>query len=55
MLAPERLEPKTLAAEIQALLQFRPRPLDLDFSGASTSTSLLAELVGERTPSEAAV
>jgi predicted glycosyltransferase len=55
VLAPERLEAKTLAAEILALLRFRPRPLDLDFSGASTSASLLAELVRDRTPAEAAV
>jgi predicted glycosyltransferase len=55
MLEPERLEPATLAAEILALLSFRPRPLDLDFAGAETSARLLAGLVRDRVPAEAAV
>ena len=51
---PERLDPTTLAAEIRALLHFRPRRLDLDFGGARTSAALLAGLVRDAVPAEAA-
>jgi len=54
LLDPELLEPERLAAEIRALLQFRPQPLDLDFAGASTSAALLADLVSGARPAEAA-
>jgi predicted glycosyltransferase len=47
VLAAARLEPETLAAEMQALLEFTPRRLELDFGGAETSTRLLTELVRE--------
>jgi len=53
LLDPELLEPERLAAEIRALLRFRPQPLDLDFSGASTSASLVADLVSGARPAEA--
>jgi predicted glycosyltransferase len=54
VLAPDRLEPATLAAEIRALLRFRPRPLDLDFEGAQASATLLARLLHDALLSEAA-
>jgi predicted glycosyltransferase len=53
MLDPEQLAPETLAAEIQATLEFRPRRLDLDLSGAQTSAALLAELLEDTAPAEA--
>jgi predicted glycosyltransferase len=49
-LDPERLDPATLADEIRALLQFRPRSLELDFAGAETSANHLADLT--RAPAE---
>jgi len=49
----ERLEPARLAAEIRALLQFRPRRLDLDFGGAHTSAALLDVLVRDPLAAEA--
>ena len=48
-----RLDARTLAAEIEALFEFRPRRLELDCSGARASTELLAELVHQ--PAEVAV
>jgi predicted glycosyltransferase len=54
MLSPERLEPATLAREIERLLWFRPRPLDLDFEGAEASATFLAGLVRGALPTEAA-
>jgi predicted glycosyltransferase len=51
VLEPARLDPPTLAAEVQALLLVRPRPLELDLDGARTSGSVLAGLTGEESPS----
>jgi predicted glycosyltransferase len=53
VLPPDRLEPATLAREIRALSDFRPRRIDLDFDGAQTSTALLADLVRSELPAEA--
>jgi len=56
MLDPAQLAPKMLAAEIEATLEFRPRRLDLDFSGAQTSAALLAGLLeGAALPEKVAV
>jgi predicted glycosyltransferase len=42
VLPAERLEPAALAREIVALLDFEPRRIDLDLTGAETSAALLA-------------
>jgi predicted glycosyltransferase len=56
MLDPAQLAPKMLAAEIEATVEFRPRRLDLDFSGAQTSAALLAGLLeGDALPEKVAV
>jgi predicted glycosyltransferase len=55
VLAPDRLEPSTLAREIRALLDFRPRQIDLDCGGAETSTALLEGFVGAARSAEAVV
>jgi predicted glycosyltransferase len=52
VLPAERLEPAALAREIRALLDFRPRRVDLDLSGAETSSALLAGLVRADLPAE---
>jgi predicted glycosyltransferase len=55
VLPADRLEPAGLAREILALLDFRPRRIDLDLAGAETSSALLAGLVrGDRTAEEVA-
>jgi predicted glycosyltransferase len=54
MLEAEALSPETLAHEIQELLHFKPRPLDLDFDGAEVSATFLSGLVRGAMPSEAA-
>lgn len=54
MLEAEALSPATLADEIHELLQFKPRPLDLDFDGAEVSATFLSGLVRGAIPSEAA-
>jgi predicted glycosyltransferase len=54
VLAPECLDRDTLAAEIRAVLRFRPRALDLDFDGARASATILAELAGDTSPAKAA-
>jgi predicted glycosyltransferase len=54
ILPSERLEPATLAREIVALLDFEPRRIDLDLTGAETSATLLADLVRAALPAEAA-
>jgi predicted glycosyltransferase len=46
----DRLDGARLAAEIRALLRFRPRPVALDLDGAAASTRILAELASRRTP-----
>jgi predicted glycosyltransferase len=53
VLDPGRLTPDALAGEIHALLRFRPRPLELDFTGARASTKLLARLAQRTTRLEA--
>lgn len=53
VLPPERLDPAALAREIRALLDFRPRRIDLDLAGAQTSSTLLATLVRGAVPAEA--
>jgi len=45
MLDPAALDGPRLAAEIRALLRFRPQPLDLDFDGAAASAQILEDLV----------
>ena len=54
VLRPDRLAPATLAREIRALFDFRPSRMDLDFTGAQASTALLAGLVRDPLPAEAA-
>jgi predicted glycosyltransferase len=54
VLPAERLEPTALAREIVALLDFEPRRIDLDLSGAETSAAALGELVRDALPVEAA-
>jgi predicted glycosyltransferase len=48
MLDPGRLEPPVLAAEVRRLLDFRPRSPGLELDGAQRTTSILSELVAER-------
>jgi predicted glycosyltransferase len=55
VLPSDRLEPEILAHEIQALLEFRPRPVDLDCGGAATSAAVLADLTDAALPAEEAV
>jgi predicted glycosyltransferase len=50
VLEPERLDASSFAREIQELLRFRPRPLDLDVDGARASARLLARLTGAGLP-----
>ena len=54
VLPPERLDAAALAREIRALLDTRPGKIDLDFAGARASTALLAGLVRDALPAEAA-
>ena len=54
VLAPDRLEPARLAAEISALFDFRPAELELDVDGARASNDLLAGLLPEPLPVRAA-
>ena len=54
VLPPHRLSPAALAHEILALLDFRPRRIELDFAGADSSTELLAKLVRGRQTVEVA-
>jgi predicted glycosyltransferase len=44
LLKPAALSPSAVAAELRALLEFRPRPLDLDLGGGPASARLLAGL-----------
>jgi predicted glycosyltransferase len=44
-LDPTALDAPRLAAEIRALLRFRPRPLALDLDGAAATTRILEDLV----------
>jgi len=46
VLEPERLDGPTLAAEVRALLGFRPSPVALDLGGASRTVALLDEMLG---------
>jgi predicted glycosyltransferase len=55
VLPADELEPAALAREILALLDFEPRRIELDLSGAETSAAVLAELVREAVPAEAAI
>jgi predicted glycosyltransferase len=52
VLEPERLDASSIAQEVQELLRFRPRPLDLDVDGARASGRLLARLAGAGFPLE---
>jgi predicted glycosyltransferase len=54
VLPSERLEAATLAREILALLDFEPRRIELDLTGAQTSAAVLDELVRDTIPAEAA-
>jgi predicted glycosyltransferase len=45
VLAPERLEPGTLARELERLPAFRPAPLALDLDGARRTCELVADLL----------
>ena len=45
VLEPERLDGPTLAAEVRALLGFRPSPLALDLGGAPRTVALLDEML----------
>ena len=47
VLAPERLAPSTLAAELRRLLAFEPRPASVDLGGAARTAELLEDLVAE--------
>ena len=46
VLEPERLDGPTLAAEVRALLGFRPSPVALDLGGAPRTVTLLDEMLG---------
>ncbi len=48
------LEPAVLAREIRALLDFEPRRIDLDLTGAGTSAAALAEFARGSVPLETA-
>ena len=48
----ERLNAKTLAAEMEALLRFRPSPIHLDMNGVENTAQVLKDLVHRR-PREA--
>jgi predicted glycosyltransferase len=54
VLPSERLDAAALAREIRALLDTRPGKIDLDFGGAQASTAVLAGLVRDALPAEAA-
>jgi|ERR1051326_7576368 predicted glycosyltransferase len=54
MLEPDRLDAQTLAAEMEALLQFQPTPIRLDMDGVENTAQLLTDLVRERRKSQAA-
>lgn len=45
---PAHLDPKTLAREIDALLEFQPAAIELDLNGADNAAHLLTRLVQER-------
>ena len=47
VLAPDRLAPTTLAAEVRRLLGFEPRPASVDLDGAGRTAALLEDLVAE--------
>jgi predicted glycosyltransferase len=55
VLPSDRLDPVALAREILALLDFRPRSIDLDFGGAPASATLLADRVRGAQPARVAV
>src|SRR5439155_26467629 len=45
VLEPERLDGPTLAAEVRALLGFRPSPVALDLGGARRTVAILDEML----------
>ncbi|HEX2103547.1 MAG TPA: glycosyltransferase [Solirubrobacteraceae bacterium] len=45
MLEAERADGATLAAEVRALLEFRPAPVELSFDGARTTTLIVGNLL----------
>jgi predicted glycosyltransferase len=47
VLDPRDLNPSTLADEIRALFEFRPRPLSLDLQGGPRSVAILEDLLRE--------
>jgi predicted glycosyltransferase len=54
VLDPERLDPPTLARELEQLPTFRPAPTAIDLRGAQRAGRLLAELAGVGAPAPAA-
>lgn len=50
MLEPERADAATLAAEIRALLEFRPRAARVDLRGAQNTAAVIEKMLRERTP-----
>lgn len=44
----KRLNPQTLAKEIDALLEFQPQPINLDLNGVENTSQLLKSLVQDR-------
>jgi predicted glycosyltransferase len=48
VLEAERLNAQTLATEMDALLQFQPKPIELDMNGADNTAELLKELLQQR-------
>jgi predicted glycosyltransferase len=46
-LAPEELTPAALAGAVETLLEFEPKPAELDLEGARESARVLSELVAE--------
>jgi hypothetical protein len=45
VLEPDRLDAQTLAAEMEALLQFQPSPIQLDMNGVENTAQVLKDLV----------
>jgi predicted glycosyltransferase len=54
VLEPERFNAQTLATEMEALLQFRPAPIQLDMGGVENTAQLLKELLRQRRQTRAA-
>jgi predicted glycosyltransferase len=48
VLEADRADGPTLAAEVRALLEFRPAPVELSFDGASTTTLIVGNLLARR-------